>query len=227
MALNELDGLKHILPMVDRGDFEQIIVADGNSGDGTEAWCLANGYEVYLQQEPGLRAAYKEVWPNIRGEYVVTFSPDGNCDPSKIPLILDEIRNNRPDLVIGSRYLPGVSSDDDDFVTRFGNWLFNAIARKFFGGKVTDVMVIYRGFRKNLVDELGLFEDKPYQFFEKVLRTKISIEPLMSVRAIHRKYLITEIPAGEPPRIFGERKLQIVRWGLAYMGQFIVEKLKR
>ena len=34
------------------------------------------------------------------------------------------------------------------------------------------------------------------------------------------KLKIGEIPAGEPERIGGERKLKIIRWGAAYIFQF-------
>jgi hypothetical protein len=34
---------------------------------------------------------------------------------------------------------------------------------------------------------------------------------------------ITEVGVGEPPRIGGERKLQILRWGAAYYFQFWYE----
>jgi len=55
--------------------------------------------------------------------------------------------------------------------------------------------------------------------------TRISWEPLLSVRAAKRRLKITEIPGDEPARIGGERKLQIIRWGAAYFFQFLREKL--
>ena len=42
----------------------------------------------------------------------------------------------------------------------------------------------------------------------------------MSVRAAKAQKRVTEIPVDEPPRIGGERKLQIFRWGAAYYFQF-------
>jgi hypothetical protein len=34
---------------------------------------------------------------------------------------------------------------------------------------------------------------------------------------------VSEIPVGEPARIGGERKLQVVRWGAAYLLQTVRE----
>ena len=42
----------------------------------------------------------------------------------------------------------------------------------------------------------------------------------MSVRAAKAGKKVTEVPVGEPARIGGERKLQVLRWGAAYYFQF-------
>jgi hypothetical protein len=43
------------------------------------------------------------------------------------------------------------------------------------------------------------------------------------VRAAKRRLRIAEIPADEPSRIAGERKLQVFKWGAAYLFQIIRE----
>jgi hypothetical protein len=55
------------------------------------------------------------------------------------------------------------------------------------------------------------------------LRTRISWEPLLSVRAAKMSLRIAEIPGDEPARIGGERKLQVWKWGAAYYYQFLRE----
>src|SRR5439155_10033150 len=157
--------------------------------------------------------------PYIRGDVVVTISPDGNCPVSAIPAILSKIREGY-DLVIGSRYLGDAKSEDDDFVTAFGNWLFTKTINVLHRGKYTDAMVIYRAFRRDLVYELDLHKEESYALPERLFRTVISWEPLMSVRAAKRKVRVAEIAVGEPARIGGKRKLQILRWGAAYYFQF-------
>lgn len=47
----------------------------------------------------------------------------------------------------------------------------------------------------------------------------------MSVRAARRKFRVGEIPASEPARLGGERKLQMWRWGAAYYFQILYEAL--
>ena len=219
LTLNEIDGVRVILPQLDRTLFTQILVVDGGSTDGTIAWCREHGYEVYVQQRRGIRFAYLEALPMIIGDVVLTISPDGNCPPAAIPKLLDKMREGC-DLVIGSRYLGEAESQDDDIVTGFGNWLFTRTVNLLHGGRYTDAMVIFRAFRRELVYELDLHCEDSYRLPERLFGTVISWEPLMSVRAAKAGKRIAEIAVGEPPRIGGHRKLQILRWGAAYYFQF-------
>ncbi len=219
MALNEIDGMKQVMPRIDRSLFEQILVVDGGSTDGTREWARDNGFTVFEQVVPGLRQGYNEVMGRITGDIIITFSPDGNCLASLLPALIAKAREGH-DLVIASRYLGGAKSYDDDLVTAFGNWLFTRTVNLLFGSKMTDVMVIYRAFKKGLVYDLALHEDAGYARLEKLFFTRLSWEPLMSCRAAKKKVDIAEIPGDEPYRIGGVRKLQIIRWGAAYYSQF-------
>jgi glycosyltransferase involved in cell wall biosynthesis len=219
LTLNEIDGVKAILPSIDRTWYDQLIVVDGGSTDGTIEWCREHGYEVLVQRRKGIRYAYLEVLPRIVGDIVLTLSPDGNCPPEWIPSLIDEVRSGA-DLAIGSRYLGPARSQDDDLVTAFGNWLFTRTVNLLHGGRYTDAMVIYRAFRRSLIYGLDLDLDRSYALPERLFRTVISWEPLMSVRAAKRGMKVVELPVGEPPRIGGNRKLQILRWGAAYYFQF-------
>lgn len=219
LTLNELGGVQAILPKIDSSWFDQLLVVDGGSTDGTVEWCRANGYDVYVQRRRGIRYAYFEVLDWIVGDIVLTLSPDGNCDPKWIPVLAQRAREGC-DLVIGSRYKDDARSEDDDIVTGFGNWLFTRTVNLLHGASYTDCMVIYRAFRRDLIYRLDLHKEESYRLPERLFGTIISWEPLMSVRAAKRRLRIEEIGVGEPPRIGGERKLQVIRWGAAYYFQF-------
>jgi glycosyltransferase involved in cell wall biosynthesis len=221
-TLNEIEGMKAIMPRVKREWADQIIVMDGGSTDGTVEWAKEQGYEVYIQKKAGFRHAYTEVMPLVRGDVIITFSPDGNSIPELIPELTAKMAEGY-DMVIASRYLGSAKSDDDDAVTGFGNWLFTRTVNLLHGGNYTDAMVIFRAFRRSLVDELELMDDSAYTLAEKLFQTRISWEPLLSVRAAKRKKKVTEIQGDEPPRIGGVRKLKVLQWGAAYYFQFLRE----
>lgn len=219
MTLNEIEGMRQIMPKIRREWYDQLIVVDGGSTDGTIEYAKENGYEVYVQKRRGFRHAYTEVLPLIQGDVVLTFSPDGNSIAELIPDLFAKIKEGY-DMVIVSRYLKGAKSQDDDLVTGFGNWLFTKTVNLLHGGYYTDAMVIFRAYRTQVIYDLELHQDDGYRLAEKLFQTQISWEPLLSVRAAKRKLKVAEIPGDEPPRIGGERKLKILKWGAAYYFQF-------
>ena len=126
-------------------------------------------------------------------------------------------------MVVVSRYLDGAKSEDDDFITAFGNWLFTNTVNILFGAKYTDALVMYRGYRKSLINELELDKDRGFLGFERFFQTRLCYVPVLACRAARRGLKLAEIPGDEPARISGERKLQIFRWGAAYYLQFLRE----
>ena len=82
---------------------------------------------------------------------------------------------------------------------------------------------MYRIYRTNLLEELDILKEKSYATPERLFKTVIGCEPLISIRAAKRKLKCIDIPGDEPLRIGGERKLKVVKWGLAYMFQVFRE----
>ena len=97
----------------------------------------------------------------IRGDVILTFSPDNNCTPEDLPMIIDEMKKGY-DLVIASRYKGNIKSDDDDIITQFGNWFFQTIIRIFHGKNYiySDPMTIYRIFKKEIYYKLDMLDEK-------------------------------------------------------------------
>lgn len=221
-TLNEINGMKEVMPRVKKEWVAQIIVVDGGSTDGTVEYARQNGCLVISQKKKGIRNAYMEILEHIIGDVVITFSPDGNCIPEIIPILVEKMREGY-DMVIASRYAKGAKSYDDDFLTAFGNWFFTSLVNLLYHAHYTDVMGIYRAYKKRLIYDLGLDKDDGYVMAERIFKTNISWEPLLSVRAAKRRLRVLDIPADEPARIGGERKLQVFKWGAAYLFQIVRE----
>ncbi len=221
-TLNEITGMKEIMPRIKREWVDQIIFLDGGSTDGTIEYAKNNGYEVVIQKGKGLRRAYAEVFEHIKGDIVITFSPDGNSVPEIIPRLVDKMKDGY-DMAIVSRYLGGTKSHDDDSITAFGNWLFTSIINFLFGGKYTDAMVIYRAWKKDVITRLEINKEIKFPYWEDVIGEWVSWEPLLSIRCAKAKLRLAEIPGEEPERIGGTRKMIPLITGSAVLFHIIQE----
>lgn len=232
-TLNEIDGVKVIMPRIKPEWYDQLIILDGGSTDGTVEYLKGLGYEVSFQKVVGLRRAFIENYKNIKGDIIITFSPDGNSIPELIPSLSAKIKEGY-DMVIVSRYLGKAKSYDDTFITGLANRIFTATISILFGFRYTDAMVIYRGYRKEAVEDLEILKPRS-DFYEKHIGRYVSWEPQLSIRCAKNRLKIGEIPGDEPRRIEDEHKTGILpssrirhfRVGFACLALIIDEFFRR
>ena len=200
-VLNEIDGLKEFLPQIDKSLFDNVLVMDGGSTDGSWEYAYSQEVQVFSQVRKGLANGYYDIVRSIDTDYIMLFSPDGNCLIENIPQIIAKI-NEGNDLVVVSRYLEDAKSYDDTPITAFGNWMFTQFIKGLGLGiyKITDGLTIYRAFRVDLI----LNED-----FERIMQGPV-FEPLVTSMCILQNRPLAEIPGDEPKRIGGESKMSIV-----------------
>jgi len=98
-TLNEEEGMKRIMPRIKKEWYDQLLILDGGSTDGTVEYAKEHGYDVYVQKQKGFRHAYTEALPLIKGDVVLTFSPDGNSIPELIPELVNKMKEGY-DMVI-------------------------------------------------------------------------------------------------------------------------------
>lgn len=209
-TLNEIDGMRAIMPQIRREWYDQLVIVDGGSTDGTIEYAKENGYYLFVQNKKGAGAAFFEALEKVTGDITVIFSPDGNSLASKIPELVVKAKEGY-DLVIASRYLDGAKSYDDDFITAFGNWMFTSLVNFLFRAKYTDVLVMYRAFRTEAIRKLNIDTTTP------------SWGTMMLLRAKKNNLKITEIPGDEPSRIGGKRKMNPVVNGLSELSMIFKE----
>jgi glycosyltransferase involved in cell wall biosynthesis len=198
-TLNELKGLQAVIPHLDRSLVEDIIVIDGGSTDGTIEYAMDMGLTIASQTRPGLHNAVFDIAQSLSHDYVVEFSPDGNCKVEQLPELVAKLREGF-DHVVVSRYLDHAVSDDDHAITAFGNWMFSRLMRPLARFPVTDALNIYRGYRREIM------LDPDFEFY---LKGPV-LEPLVTGMCALRGLKTAEIPGDEPMRIGGVTKRSII-----------------
>lgn len=211
-VLNEIEGVKLIMPRVNKDWVDEIIVVDGGSTDGTREYFEENEYQVIQQRSIGVGGAYWECLEVAKGDVIIPFSPDNNSIPELIPQLVEKM-NEDYDMVIASRYTNGAKSEDDDLITAFGNWMFTRMINLLFRARYTDVLVMFRAFRRDLVKRLEIPKENSPVF-----------EVQLTIRCAKQKMKVTDIPGDEPMRIGSVRKMKPLYNGFAILYQIIKER---
>lgn len=219
---NEIDGMRLIMPRIKREWYDQLIVIDGGSTDGTLEYCRDHGYFVKVQEGKGIRTALDQAFQLAEGDVVITFTPDGNSIPEIIPDVVAKMSEGY-DMVIVSRYCQGAKSHDDTFLSGLGNWAFTFLINFIFRAKYTDTLIAFRAFRSESIKQIGL-ADGPANVFEKRYYKYTSWDFLSSVRCAKYKLKVADIPGDEPARVGGVAKVSKPRFALVMLVQLVLER---
>ena len=211
-VLNEIDGIKKILPKIKKEWAKEIVLVDGGSTDGTIEEATRQGFKVIHQEDKGAGNAMRLGVKNTDSDFVMFFSPDGNHVPEDIPRLIEKIKEGY-DMVHLSRFGKNSSSQDADdyFYGHFGNNLFTFLTNVFFGGNYTDALNGFRIFKRDAFERLETQSES------------LIIDQETYIRALKKNFKICEIDGDEPSRIGGERKMKPISTGSQLSWQIIKE----
>ena len=216
-TLNEIIGVKSIVPKIKKEWVEEIVFVDGGSTDGTIEEAKKMGFRVIMQQQKGENAgghgaAVLEGVDATTSDNIILFGPDGNDDPEKIPELIEKLKEGY-DQVLVTRFGKGSVNLDAGIIDGFGNKMFAFLVNVFFGGHWTDTLNESRIISRNAFNELN------YDAMG------MSSTQQMSIRGLKRKQKICEIIGNEGERIGGKRKMRPLSTGaelsLAIIKEFI------
>ena len=210
LTLNEVDGIKKIMPLVKREWVDEIIFVDGGSTDGTIEEAKRMGFKVIIQKQKGHGAAVLEGVNAIKSDNFILFGPDGNDEPEKIPELIEKIKEGY-DQVLVTRFGKGSVNLDAGIIDTFGNKMFTFLANVFFGGYWTDTLNESRIISKKAFQELN---------FDAM---DLSSTQQMSIRGLKRRQKICEILGNEGERIGGVRKMKPLPVGASLSLRIIKE----
>ena len=192
-TMNEIEGVKGIFEKIPIDLFDQFIVMDNHSNDGTVEFLEEHDVNVIQQKNPGRTNALIEAIEHASGDMIVNLSSDGNENPEDIPKILKKFEEGY-EMVTASRFLPESKVDVEDDKLRirvFGNKICAMLVNLCWGTNVTDTTNALRGFTKSCYKRAKLNTFGYTENFQ------------LTIRCGKLKIKTTEIPTQELPRIGG------------------------
>jgi len=210
---NEIDGVKHDIPLIDRSKFDQIYCIDGGSTDGTREYLEASGITVYQQTAKGINQACHDAVDKCKCDAFIFYHPKGTI-PVEDTYKFRPLYEQGYEFIVGSRMMKGGHNEEDEKFFRprkwfvFGLALLSVIFFKREGNTIWDVL---HGFRGMTVD---CFRRLKISDFDK------SMDPEMVNRSYKFKVKRIEFPTWESPRIGGETHFKAFSTGkqvLKYM----------
>lgn len=215
---NEAENIRRIVPEVLAQDPEiHVLVVDDNSPDGTGAIVDEMAADesriqvLHREGKSGLGSAYiagfRHALDHTDARYVFEMDADFSHDPASIPRFLEAIQE--ADLVVGSRYLQGIT---------VMNWplsrLILSVAANIYASVVTGVPLKdctggYKCFRRETLQALPL---------DRVRSDGYAFQIELNYHAHRRGMRLTEIPIVFTDRVEGESKMsRRIIWEAVWM----------
>lgn len=219
---NERENIEKLAAMILSQDERiNILFVDDNSPDGTgeiaDSLAAKSSRVAVLHRagKLGLGSAYREGFKiAIDGDadYIIEMDADFSHDPAMLPLFIDKMAEY--DLVIGSRYINGVSVVNWPIRRLILSYCASVYTRLITGLRLSDCTGGFKCFRRQVLESIDL---------ASVRSDGYSFQIEMNYRCHERGFRIGEIPIIFVDRHAGTSKMskQIVREAV-----FMVWKLK-
>lgn len=194
--------------------WDELIVVDDNSADNTrkiiDKFSKKIKNMVVIHRKKGNRGmgfALKEGTRRAKGDIVVWVMGDRSDDLNTIPRIIEKIQRGY-DMVVGSRYIKGGSRGTLSFGKALMSSGYTMLSRLVFGFKIHDITNAFRGFRKEVFEDIDLESGD------------FAISPEFSIRAQLKGYKLGEVPTTYFNRKAGRTKFNMLRMGIRYASLF-------
>lgn len=195
-ALNEASALRQVLEEIPPGVFEEIIVVDNGSTDGTAQVARDAGALAVVEPRRGYGSACLAGIAALpaQADVVVFMDADGSDLPGDARALLAPISQDQADLVIGSRELGGAEAGSLSPHQRLGNRLAVWLVSLLYGHTYTDLGP-FRAIRRSALEHLRMRD------------TNFGWTIEMQVKAIQRGLRIAEVPVAYRHRQAGQSKI--------------------
>ncbi len=195
-------------------DFEIIVVND-NSTDATqeilqEESATDTRIRVVRSVLPGgFGRAIRSGLEAVQGDVVVVFMADLSDDPADVVAYYRKIQEGY-DCVFGSRFVKGSRVTGYPWFKLIVNRVVNRLVQCMFWTRFNDLTNAFKAYRTDVIRACGPFRSSHFN---------LTLE--MSLGALSRRYLITQIPISWTGRTAGHTNLRLAEMGRRYLSTLL------
>jgi glycosyltransferase (TIGR04182 family) len=154
-TLDEAETIGDVIDGLQDHGYENVLVIDGGSSDGTVEIARDHGARVEHQTESGKGAAIREALSLIESEYVLMLDGDGTYRPADADAMLEPLWEGRAGHVIGNRFAD-METDAMPRLNQLGNRMINRAFAFVHGRNLVDITSGYRAFTMESVESFRL-----------------------------------------------------------------------
>ena len=174
-AYNEAQAISHVIEDLRKMKLEMdILVVNDGSTDATSKTAKASGQVLVLDLLKNLgiggavQAGFKYAERNGY-QMAIQFDGDGQHLAAEIPKLLTKMKQDRANMVIGSRFLEKHAGFRSTFIRRQGIRLFEGLNSLLIGQRVTDNTSGFRAYDRQAIEFLALHYTVDYPEPETVI----------------------------------------------------------
>ena len=183
---NEAETIGEVIAGYRREGFENVLVIDGGSEDGTRKIATEHGARVLIQSGSGKGQAIREAVDAIEVDYVLMADGDGTYRPEDAVQMLDPLAEGY-EHVIGDRFAD-MQEGAMTGLNRIGNRIINRTFAFIHGQDYQDILSGYRAFTRESFDKLTLTADG------------FGIETQMAIECVKHEVSTAVVPITYRPR---------------------------
>ena len=200
-AKREAESLPIFLKEIENYECKKLIVLQKEDIETKKSIENIENIEIHEQNNNGYGNALIEGINSVKTEYCCIINADGSMDPKYLNQMRETCKNL--DFVFGSRYQqPGGGSEDDDFVTSIGNYVFTLSGNILFNLKITDILYTY------ILGKSSSFRNLNLSNFD----FRICVEIPIKAKFNNMNYKC--LPSYERERIGGKKKVNALKDGM-------------